>query len=96
MSRPELFDAAVNKALTYALRLGLPLDNRDKLRGGLELWYLKTRFAYRIPLENVLEMLGRAPSTKAVNYLWRGGQCGNWTPKNPQGGASAYPADDGT
>ena len=85
MSRPELFDAAVNKALTYALRLGLPLDNRDKLREGLELWYLKTRFAYRIPLKSVLETLESVPQTEEpADYHWNGGQDGQWTQKNPQ------------
>ncbi len=84
-SRPELFDAAVNKALTYALRLGLPLDNRDKLRGGLELWYLKTRFAYRVPLETVLETLAGVPrAEKLEDYSWHGGQSGHWTHKDSQ------------
>lgn len=96
MSRPELFDAAVNKALTYALRLGLPLDNREKLRGGLELWYLKTRFAYRIPLETVLDTLERVPQSEISTYIWSGGQSGNWAQKNPQGGMNAHPADDRT
>ena len=78
MSRPELFDAAINKAHTYALRLGLPLDDPDKLRGGLELWYLKTRFAYRIPLETLIEPLLAAPRGVGEHYLWQGGPNGSW------------------
>lgn len=96
VSRPELFDAAVNKALSYALRLGLPLGNRDKLRTGLELWYLKTRFAYRIPLETVVETLRHIPSTETANYTWHGGRGGSWEQKNPQGGANAHPTNDKT
>lgn len=75
MSRTALFDAAVNKALTYALRLGLPLHDRRKLRAGLEPWYLKTRFAYRIPFHDVLEVLGRYPDP---THRWAGGQSGRW------------------
>lgn len=77
MPRPELFDAAVNRALTYALRLGVPLTDQGELRRGLELWYLKTRFAYRVPLNDVLAALGRCPD---VSYSWRGGADGGWLP----------------
>ena len=75
MSRTELFDTAVNKALTYTLRLGVPLDDPDKLTSGLELWYLKTRFAYRVPFDDVLEVLSRCPDS---NHRWTGGQSGHW------------------
>ncbi len=79
MPRTELFDAAVNRALVYALRLGLPLSDREKdrekLRGGLELWYLKTRFAYRIPLETVVATLQDHPGG---DHYWRGGKTGSW------------------
>lgn len=77
MPRPELFDAAVNGALTYALRLGVPLTDQDELRRGLELWYLKTRFAYRVPLGDVLEALGRCLDP---SYNWKGGANGRWLP----------------
>lgn len=77
MPRDALFDTAVNKALSYALRLGLPLDDRERLRGGLELWYLKTRFAYRMPLEDVLEALGGCPD---ATHSWKGGAAGRWLP----------------
>lgn len=86
VARPELFDAAVNKAKTYALRLGVPLDNAEKLRGGLELWYLKTRFAYRVPFEAVLACLQRCPAKEAAQgAIWQGGETGRWvlTANNP-------------
>ncbi len=79
MSRDALFDAAVNKALAYANRLGVPLDNRDALYRGLELWYLKTRFAYRVPLADVLFALRSCPDP---SYHWRGGSRGRWLPPN--------------
>jgi hypothetical protein len=75
--RDALFDAAVNKALSYARRLGVPLDDREKLRTGLELWYLKTRFAYRVPLDDVIEVLGSCPDAL---YAWKGGAAGRWLP----------------
>lgn len=75
MPRAELHDVAVNKALTYALRLGLPLDDPDKLKGGLELWYLKTRFAYRVLLGDVVSALLSYPGG---NCRWAGGETGSW------------------
>ena len=75
MPRTELFDTAVNKALTYALRLGVPLDDPGKLKGGLELWYLKTRFAYRVPLEDVVSALLSYPGS---DCRWAGGETGCW------------------
>lgn len=75
MPRDALFDAAVNKALSYALRLGLPLDDPERLRSGLELWYLKTRFAYRVPLDEVVVALSRAPGPHSN---WKGGAAGRW------------------
>lgn len=77
MARDALFDAAVNKARSYALRLGLPLDDPERLRGGLELWYLKTRFAYRVPLGGVVEALLGCPD---ATYSWTGGAAGRWLP----------------
>ena len=59
------------------MRLGLPLDDPEKLRGGLEVWYLKTRFAYRVPLNDVLVVLGTCPD---VSYSWHGGADGGWLP----------------
>lgn len=77
MPRDALFDAAVNKALAYARRLGVPLNDREKLRAGLELWYLKTRFAYRVPLDDVVEALSGCPD---ASYTWKGGAAGRWLP----------------
>ena len=77
--RPELFDEAVNRALTYALRLGVPLDKPDRLRGGLEVWYLKTRFAYRVPMADVLNTLATYPGP---DHTWKGGAAGRWLPQN--------------
>ncbi len=73
--RPELYDAAVNRALVYALRLGLPLSDPEKLRVDLELWYLKTRFAYRIPLATVVATLQSHPGG---DCHWQGGRTGSW------------------
>ena len=74
MPRDALFDLAVNRALSYALRLGLPLEDDKALYGGLELWYLKTRFAYRIPLDDVVATLQSYPGKGS----WQGGQEGSW------------------
>ena len=77
MPRDALFDAAVNRALAYATRLGVPLSDRETLYRGLELWYLKTRFAYRVPLEDVLDTLGSCPH---ASHHWQGGREGLWLP----------------
>lgn len=79
MPRDALFDAAVNRALEYATRLGIRLDDARDLRQRLEVWYLKTRFAYRVPLEEVLGALGSCPDTA---YRWQGGREGSWQPPN--------------
>jgi hypothetical protein len=72
--RNELFDLAITRALDYAQRLNLNLQDADELKRGLELWYLKTRFAYRIPLEDVLKVL----QTHRKNHQWQGGKKGHW------------------
>ena len=77
MARDRLFDLAVARALAYAARLG-PVGRaaqRDELTGRLELWYLKTRFAYRVPLDEVVEALLRFPGP---GHEWRGGKEGGW------------------
>ncbi|ADI15869.1 hypothetical protein [Truepera radiovictrix] len=76
MPRDALFDAAVNRAHTYAARLGL-LGAPERLRAGLELWYLKTRFAYRVPFDDVLDALARHPAAEG-RYAWVGGRAGGW------------------
>lgn len=77
MPRTELFDMAVNRALSYAGRLGAlegPRHQAD-LHGVLEVWYLKTRFAYRIPLEQVIAALTDYPGP---GHYWSGGPGGGW------------------
>jgi hypothetical protein len=77
MPRPELFDMAVNRAVTYADRLGALEGERDRLvlHDVLELWYLKTRFAYRIPLDEVVAALLSYPGD---GHHWEGGKDGGW------------------
>lgn len=85
MPRSELFDMAVNRAQDYAQRLGAfdRTDDssgnasleRDTLHEVLELWYLKTRFAYRVPLDDVIEVLLEYPGP---GHFWQGGPEGAW------------------
>ncbi len=75
--RNALFDLAVNRARSYALRLNA-LDRAESERDlarRLELWYLRTRFAYRIPLEDVTVRLWNGPRGEAH---WAGGPNGRW------------------
>jgi hypothetical protein len=74
MEREALFDLAVNRSLSYAKSVGLELDDKEKLRQGLELWYLRTRFAYRIPLQDIVSALQRYPG----QGKWDGGKDGVW------------------
>jgi len=77
VSRTDLFDLAVNRALAYVRRTRA-LERAGEvpaLTRELELWALRTRFAYRIPLEQVAERLLRAPDG-AVH--WQGGPEGSW------------------
>lgn len=76
MSSPDLFDLAVARALSYAQRLGLPLSEPAALRSGLELWYLRTRFVYRVPLDEVVAALGAYPGRPTA--AWSGGPGGGW------------------
>lgn len=79
MSRPreELFDLAVNRALSYARRTRALERAGDvpQLVRELELWVLRTRFAYRIRLEEVASRLLTAPPGEVH---WRGGPSGGW------------------
>ena len=73
---------AVARALSYADKLGAMEGERDPrmLHGVLELWYLKTRFAYRIPLDQVIEALMEYPGP---GHYWTGGRGGDWRPGQP-------------
>lgn len=77
MSRDALFDLAVNRALVYGKRLGLVpvIPETPRLQEGLRAWYLRTRFAYRIPLEEVVSRLERYPGE---GHYWTGGPDGTW------------------
>ena len=82
VARDALFDLAINRSLVYAKRLGVPGQDRERLRGGLELWYLKTRFAYRISLKTVVEVLQTYPGGE---HHWTGGEEGGWKKgRNPR------------
>lgn len=62
---PEaLFDLAVNRAALA--RRGSPLES----------WHARTRFARRIPLEEVRKALASKP--EAGEWHWHGGKDGSW------------------
>lgn len=71
----RLVDLAINRAASYAQRLGALGAPPERLRERLELWYLRTRFAYRVPLPRVVAALTRHPGGEAH---WRGGFEGGW------------------
>ena len=75
---------AVARALSYAEKLGAMEADRSErmLHEVLELWYLKTRFAYRVPLESVIAALIDYPGP---GHHWQGGRDGGWRPgENPR------------
>lgn len=76
-ARDELFDLAVNRALSYARRTRALQRARDvaSLARELELWVLRTRFAYRVRLEEVAARLLDAPDGEVH---WGGGPDGGW------------------
>ena len=82
MARDELFDLAVNRARTYARRLGAieRSDGAGELARRLELWYLRTRFAYRVPLDGVAAAVWTDPGG---DVHWSGGPDGGWRPGPP-------------
>lgn len=61
MQRAELFALATTRAATYLDRLRPGWREAEltpaELTEALELWYLRTRFAYRLPLEEVVAVL---------------------------------------
>lgn len=73
VARDALFDLAVERTLSYAQSVNI--STRDKeLKKHLEVWYLKTRFAYRISLDDITEVLRRYPG----QGKWLGGKDGSW------------------
>ena len=82
MPRHALFDLAVNRALSYTQSTGLNLQSAEASRvyKNLELWYLKTRFAYRVPLEQVITVLLTYPGGV---FYWQGGSAGTWIGGEP-------------
>lgn len=76
--RDALFELAVNRAAEVAGRLGAA--GEPGRRRALEVWYLKTRFAYRVPFEAVLRALARRPDG---DVHWQGGEDGDWRPGPP-------------
>ncbi|NLG08844.1 MAG: hypothetical protein GX560_06260 [Deinococcales bacterium] len=81
MPRDALFDQAVNRSAVYLERLG-PLPEGAgpaEVAARIELWYLKTRFAYRVPLEEVVAALLARPADQPPGALeWAGGREGGW------------------
>jgi len=73
-SRQRLFDLAVNRAAEVVARLDPGADD-DARRRALEVWYLKTRFAYRVPFERLLASVAARP---AGEVHWEGGPDGGW------------------
>lgn len=76
--RDALFALAVNRAAATASRLGA--GDAFARRSALEVWYLKTRFAYRVPFPSVLRALAQRPAGTAH---WEGGEDGGWRPGPP-------------
>ncbi len=112
MPREELFDLAVERADTYLSRL-LPGWERSepsaqRLIAATELWYLRTRFVYRVPLEDVVAALLTKPPNGTLTgqggvtvekdgagtLVWRGGQGGCWS-QGPQQGSKEDPEANG-
>ncbi len=75
-AREALFELAVNRAAAVAGRLAIAPDDPAR-RGELEVWYLKTRFAYRVPFDAVLDALSLWPGG---DVHWVGGPHGAWRP----------------
>lgn len=77
MAREELFDLAVNRALAYArgTRALERAADDAALQRELELWVLRTRFAYRVDLGEVARRVRQAPRG---DVHWAGGPSGAW------------------
>jgi hypothetical protein len=80
MARDALFDLAINRALSYAQSLHLSLSEgssleKDPLEKALSTWHQQTRFAYRIPLKTICQILLSYPGN---GHFWQGGEKGSW------------------
>jgi hypothetical protein len=75
MERNALFDLAINRSLSYMQSLGIEAQNKHTLKERLEVWYLKTRFAYRVSLDDIVEVLQNYPG----KGKWAGGKHGSWS-----------------
>jgi len=79
-----LFDLAVARADSYLRRARRPAstDPAD-LRRALETWALKTRFAARLDLDEIVRALAARPPSSGAR--WRGGRGGGWAPAGGPG-----------
>ncbi len=91
-SREKLFDLAVNRALSYARKMGKLVHQNSLQKEDLETWYLQTRFVYRISLDEVISCLNSLPDMPDMpdltdvpdltnltrSYYWQGGVEGAW------------------
>lgn len=80
-SREKLFDLAVNRALSFAKKMGKlsTIDgNQSQItEDDLTSWHKQTRFAYRIALNEIVKCLNGLPSMQD-DYYWQGGVSGTW------------------
>ena len=86
MTAPHaLFDLAINRAFATLAGLGLAGLGRGPAAGGaLAEWHARTRFARRIPLEQVRRCLESRPA--GGEWHWKGGPEGGWA-----AGKAAFP-----
>ena len=91
MTAPHaLFDLAINRAATTLTGLGLAglglagLGRGPAAGGALAEWHARTRFARRIPLEQVRRCLASRPA--GGEWHWAGGPDGGWA-----AGKAAFP-----
>ncbi|GGR05592.1 hypothetical protein [Deinococcus ruber] len=89
MTAPDaLFDLAINRAATTLAGLGyFGLGQRPGLQqaaAALSEWHARTRFARRVPLEQVLRCLELRPDGR--EWHWEGGPEGEW-----RAGRAAFP-----
>lgn len=73
MTAPDaLFDLAINRAAAF-LRGARPTRLDEALAG----WHARTRFARRVPLQDVHRCLASRPDG---DWHWEGGPAGGWKP----------------